>query len=325
MKYVLQTLIFSVIGTLFLSQNLAQDVEFSQFYTTRNYLNPAFTALSNDQTITSTYRNQWPGIKNAYDSYFVSFDRKLKDRNAGFGLYYLGDIAGEGALQKQSFAFQYAKHIRFSKNIYGSLGLKGSYNSMSIHWDRLIWGDMLDARKGVVNNTNQQQGASKEQYFDSGTGFIIHSENLYGGVALEHLNRPVQGLLSLTETERISVRYKVHLGGNIPIQTVPNAPLVYISPQLIHTKQGNSSQTTIGSYISYNEFSVGVWHRLKDSFVVLLGVTKDDFRFGYSYDIGSNDLMSHSGGAHEVSITYSLDFIHRSKTEKYRVISCPTF
>ncbi len=325
MKLVIQFLVLNIALTFGLPQYVAQDVEFSQFYASKNYLNPAFTALSNDQSFTSTYRNQWPSIKNAYDSYFVSFDRRLKGTESAIGIYYLGDIAGEGALQKQTFAVQYAKHIRFSKEIYGSFGLKASYNTMSIKWDQLVWGDMLDARKGIVNSTSQQQGNPNEKYFDSGSGLIIYSKNMYGGIALEHVNRPTQGLLSLYETQRIPLRYKMHLGGNIPIQNVPNATKVSISPQLIYTKQGRSSQTVVGAYLTYDVFSVGAWYRLKDSFVVLLGMTNNNFRFGYSYDLSANKFITQSGGAHEISMTYSLDFINGTKKRKYKVISCPVF
>ncbi len=326
MKFILHllTLIF-VCAFYFTHKIVAQDIEFSQFYSSKNYLNPAFTALSHDQSFTSTYRNQWPGIKNAYDSYFVSFDRRLKGKQAAFGLYYLGDIAGEGALQKQSIAFQFAKHIRFSRNIYGSFGLKGSYNSTSIKWDRLVWGDMLDARNGIVYSTSQQQGASNSQYFDTGAGFLMYSDKLQGGFAIEHINRPQEGLLSIYETSIIPIRYKLHLGGNIAIQTVPNAPIITLSPQIIYTQQGKTNQTIVGSYLSYNQFSIGLWHRINDSFIILLGAIKDNFKFGYSYDIGSNKLMSHSGGAHEISISYSMNFTKGKKQRKYKVISCPVF
>lgn len=303
----------------------AQDIEFSQFYATKNYLNPAFTSLTHDQSISSTYRNQWPGIKNAYDSYFVSFDRRIKGKEAGFGFYYLGDLAGEGALLKQSLGFQYAKQFRFSKNIYASFGIKGSYNSISIKWDRLVWGDMLDARKGISYTTQQQQGAPNENYFDSGSGFIVYSDHLQGGISVEHMNRPKQGLLAVFEENRMPIRYKLHVGGNVPIQTIPNAPLVKISPQLIYTKQGNSSQTAIGAYVTYTLFTFGVWHRLKDSMIFLVGMKKDAFQIGYSYDLGVNKLISHSGGAHEISLTYGFDFHNKTKQRKYRTISCPVF
>ena len=99
MKLSIRILFLKIAFTFCLSQNLAQDVEFSQFYTSKNYLNPAFTGLSSDQSFSSVYRNQWPSIKNAYESYFVSFDRRIKGREAAVGIYYLGDVAGEGALQ----------------------------------------------------------------------------------------------------------------------------------------------------------------------------------------------------------------------------------
>jgi type IX secretion system PorP/SprF family membrane protein len=303
----------------------AQDVEFSQFYATKNYLNPAFTALSNDQTITSTYRNQWPSIKNAYDSYFVSYDRRIKGKDAGIGLYYLGDIAGEGALLKQSLAFQFSKQIRLSRNAYASFGLKGSLNTISIQWDQLVWGDMLDARNGIVYPTNQQQGSRNEKYFDTGAGFIFYSDKLQGGMSVEHINRPEHGLLSVYNTERIPLRYKLHMGGNIPLQAVPNAPAINIAPQMIYTRQGTSQQLAVGAYLTYTQFTIGTWYRVKDSFIVLVGMVKDGFRIGYSYDLGANKLISHTGGTHEISLSYSFDFHTKHKQRKYRTISCPVF
>jgi type IX secretion system PorP/SprF family membrane protein len=310
---------------LFCGNANSQDIEFSQFYATKNYLNPAFSALSNDQSFTTSYRNQWPSIANAYDSYFVSYDRKIKNKEAGVGVYYLSDVAGAGALKRQSFVFQYAKHLRFGKEIYGSLGVKGGYNLNSIQWDKLTWGDMIDARKGFVYSTNQPQGSSNESYFDAGAGLIIYTDKYFGGFAIEHINRPNVGLLSLYEESKLPIRYKVHGGAKIPVQASPNATAVILSPQMIYTKQGNSQQLSVGSYITSGQFSIGVWHRLKDSFIVLAGIDHNSFRFGYSFDLGSNKLMVQSGGAHEISMTYNFDFHSKQKTRKFRVIYCPSF
>jgi len=303
----------------------AQDVEFSQFYATKNYLNPAFTSLTSDHSFSTTFRNQWPGIENAYNSYFVSYDRCLRSKDAGVGVYYLGDLAGEGALLRQSIAFQYAKHLRLSKKLYASYGIKGSYNSLSIRWDRLVWGDMLDARRGIVAPTNQQQGASNVHYFDAGTGFIVHSDKFQGGIALEHINRPKHGLLSLYEQERIPIRYKMHLGGNIPFQTAPNAPLVSLSPQMIYTRQGAADQLALGAYLTYTQFTIGAWHRLGDSMIILVGMKTNGIQIGYSYDMSVNNLMARSGGAHEISLSFGFDRHSKESTRKYKTINCPVF
>jgi len=300
-------------------------VEFSQFYASKIYLNPAFTGLRGDNSITTTYRNQWPAIRHAYESYFVSYDRKLKEHEAGISIYFLNDVAGEGSLRRQSLAFIYSKQVRFSKNIYASFGLKGSYNINSINWNNLTWGDMIDARNGFIYTTNQPRGSNSEKHFDSGAGAIVYSDKIYGGIAIEHLNRPKFGMLSLYNNPRIPIRYKIHAGGNIPLQYMPNASKINIAPQIIYTQQSESKQLILGTYFILNKFSVGVWNRIKDSFILSAGLDNDNIRFGYSFDIGTNKLMTYSGGAHEISLTYLLDYKQKEKKKKYKVISCPLF
>ena len=58
----------------------AQDIHFSQFYTSPLNLNPAMTGLINaGQRVTVNYRNQWAGAVGsaAFNTYSASYDRKL--------------------------------------------------------------------------------------------------------------------------------------------------------------------------------------------------------------------------------------------------------
>lgn len=326
MKTLLQIALFtsSLIGMNF--QSFSQDVEFSQFYATKNYLNPAFTALTHDQSFTSTYRNQWPVFENAYNSHFISYDRKLKKYEAGFGVNYINDLAGEGSLTRQSLAFQFSKQVRFRKNLFGSFGIKTSYNINSIIWDNLTWGDMIDARKGFIYSTNQPRGAAKESFFDVGSGFILYSKKVFGGIAVDHLNQPSLGLLSIYDDSKLPIRYKVHGGAKFRLYESPNITEMYIAPQFIYTQHGNSKQLNIGAYFNYSFLTIGVWHRIKDSFVFLVGLEQNKYRVGYSYDLSANKLISHSGGAHELSLTINFKNQNRNnKKSKYKAISCPVF
>ena len=79
MKTLLQNLPIILLLIGMNTKIVSQDIEFSQFYATKNYLNPAFTGLTSDQSFSSTYRNQWPGIENAYNTHFISYDKKLKN------------------------------------------------------------------------------------------------------------------------------------------------------------------------------------------------------------------------------------------------------
>lgn len=318
---------------LFLVFNLAnaQDVAFSQFYTARTYLNPAFSALSNGHIISTSYRNQWPSIQKSYNSNLVSYSRSLDKSGAGISCYFLNDIAGVGSLRKQTYAAQYAKRVRIGKNIYGSLGLRGSYNVNSINWGKLKWGDMIDSRKGFVYSTDQPVGLAKTTYFDMGSGLIIYSDKFHVGAVMEHINKPKISLLSISESSKMLIRYKLHLGGNFKLQSSPTRILVNISPQLIYMSQGENKQVSIGTYLDFGNFKsksklvIGAWCRLNDSFIFLVGVQEKKYRIGYSFDLGINKLISHSGGAHELSITYSFEFKNKNKRRKVKAFDCSYF
>jgi type IX secretion system PorP/SprF family membrane protein len=326
MKTLLHNLLIVLLLIGMKSKIISQDIEFSQFYATKNYLNPAFTGLTADQSFSSTYRNQWPGIENAYNTHFISYDKKLKKQDAGIGINYINDVAGEGSLTRQSLALQFSKQIRFRKNLFGSFGIKTSYNINSIIWDNLTWGDMIDARKGFVYSTNQPRGAARESFFDVGSGFILYSKKVFGGVAVDHLNQPSLGLLSIYDNPKLPIRYKLHGGAKFRLYESPNITEMYFAPQFIYTRQGNTQQLNIGAYFNYSFLTLGVWHRIKDSFVFLVGIEQNKYRVGYSYDLSANKLISHSGGAHELSLTINFkNQKHSTKKVKYKAISCPVF
>jgi hypothetical protein len=68
---------------------------------------------------------------------------------------------------------------------------------------------------------------------------------------------------------------------------------------------------------------LGLWHRVGDSFIGLIGVETEQFKFGYSYDITLSELASPAGGAHEIS--FGLDFNCPQRRQKVRRINCPSF
>ena len=303
----------------------AQDVEFSQFYSSGIYLNPALTGYKGDNCITSVYRNQWPSIPKSYNTQFVGYEKRIKKYNMGLGGYVLNDIAGEGSLKRQSFTLVYSKQLRLSKKIYASFGLKGGYVINTINWNNLTWGDMIDARKGFVYSTNQPRNLMNSNYFDAGVGGIVYTEKLYAGFAMEHINHPGDKLLSLYENHFIPVRYKVHLGGKFKLSPYPNRPSVYMSPQLIYTRQNKSQQFTYGSYFIFKNVIAGLLFRQKESVIFLTGVQKDHFRVAYSYDLGVTRLMNRSGGAHELSFGYIINSPDQFKKKKFKTLSCPLF
>ncbi|HRG37682.1 MAG TPA: type IX secretion system membrane protein PorP/SprF, partial [Bacteroidia bacterium] len=62
--------IFFILMNLSVAMKLrGQDTHFTQFYSSSLYLNPAFAGAEVCGRISTTYRNQWPGVAKAYSSY----------------------------------------------------------------------------------------------------------------------------------------------------------------------------------------------------------------------------------------------------------------
>jgi len=96
--------VFLVCGLIFGICDLgiyAQDIHFSQFYTSPLNLNPALTGMMrSSQRFVANYRNQWSASlgANAYNTYSVSYDQKIPVGTYdyfGIGGSFWGDVAGE--------------------------------------------------------------------------------------------------------------------------------------------------------------------------------------------------------------------------------------
>jgi len=60
-----------------------------------------------------------------------------------------------------------------------------------------------------------------------------------------------------------------------------------------------------------------------DAISFLVGYKLDQLRVGYSYDFTISNLVSSTGGAHEISITY--EFKSTRSRKKAHMVPCPEF
>ena len=79
----------------------SQDPSFSQFFANRLYLNPAWAGVGDkDRRLFLNYRNQWPGIDNAYVTFGVTYDQFMSQMHGGFGIRVMNDVQGNGAINQ---------------------------------------------------------------------------------------------------------------------------------------------------------------------------------------------------------------------------------
>ena len=313
-----KTILYTICCILVCFDLSGQDPIFSQFQAAPLQLNPAFTGNSRGSLIAMNYRNQWPGLNQAYVTYAVSYDQYFKDLNSGFGLSLLADDAGRGILRTFNIMGSYSYQVRISKSLSARFGLEAGFINPSLDWNKLVFLDQIDPEFGFTGPTGVPINSAEIQpenlsrfIFDTGAGVLLYSRRFYGGVSIKHLNNPDMGFFDnpLTAIERgLPLRVTAHIGGEIPLDGTNyrySDPDVFLAPSILYVRQGPFSQLSVGSILNVNQVYGGLWFRQAgrnpDAIIFLLGFKYEQFRIAYSYDFTISRLRAVSGGGHEIS------------------------
>ena len=319
---------------------LAQDPEFSQYYFSPLYLNPAFAGTASDHRFIMNYRNQWPNIANGFVTYAFSYDYNLEGLNSGVGLLVATDRAGSASMQSTNFNFQYSYRVQFADKWIFSSGLNFGLGFRSVDFNKLIFYDQLEFDSNNTNIPSDDPSAFKlgnTTYFDFGAGGLLYSRKVWLGFNAAHLNNPNRSLIG--EESEIPVKFSVHGGVRVPLYhgLLKRDRVAAIMPSFVYKQQGKFDQLDIGTYFFYEPVVVGLWYRgipiqqnakdniSQDAVVVVLGFQLEKLELSYSYDVTVSELGPIGGGAHEVALKYHVDVVRSRKKKPEKYIPCPTF
>ena len=321
-------IIIAVSVFLFITNSAhAQDPAFSQFYANPLYLNPAFAGTNECPRVNLNYRDQWPGIGRTYITTSASYDKHISAIGGGLGIMVAQDRAGAGNLNTSHFSLQYSYRLKVSHKFAVKAGFEASYRMIQLDWNDLTFGDMIHPQDGFVYATKEltANNASSKSFPDFSAGLLGYSENLFFGLAVHHLTMPNQSFLD--GESQLPSKITAHAGGNLVINKFSNNPFI-ISPNFLYQKQSEFQQFNYGIYINRGPVVGGLWTRNSlnnfDSFILMIGLIQEAFKFGYSYDITLSNLKnSNTLGAHELS--FAIFMPCRSKNKSFNTISCPQF
>ena len=316
--------LYTIFSIFIYSFCFGQDPSFSQFYSNRLYLNPAFAGTAKCPRLTLNYRNQWPGLDNSFVTYAASYDQQVDALSGGLGVQLMRDQQGEGVLSMTSAAFMYSYQFSVNRKFSIRAGFQGTFVQKAINRDNLRFGDMIDARRGFVYQSQEQINQDNVIYPDFSFGLLGFSKKLYFGIAAHHLTAPNEGFIDDSELPR---RFTAHFGGVFPFG-IRNDDMTW-SPNVIYQYQGSAQELNLGLYVTKGPLVLGLWHRglgeeeKEDALIALLGLEVEDFKIGYSYDYTIGGLNGRTGGAHEISFSYT--FPCRPKKVRFETITCPSF
>lgn len=321
MKTLSQLATALLILAITLTNAIAQDAHFSQFYATPVYLNPSLVGMSGQYRAIAAHRQQGSGAYGFSTSLF-SFDAALGSQS-GWGVQVVNDDQMNGILKSTTYAATLGHRININKDSRLAFGVQVGAYQKRLDWSSLTFEDQIDQRNGVVTNTQERFGNDNVTQADVNVGVSYSSEIVFGGIKFSHINKPRENFSIDSETV-IPVKTTIHVGALFPIVNFRRHEQ-HISPNVIYERQAGFEYLHMGLYYGNEIWTAGMWYRLNDAIVTSLGVNISKFRVGYSYDYAVNNYKTTNDNAHEISVGYQFEIPGKFKVKNKYKGKCPKF
>jgi type IX secretion system PorP/SprF family membrane protein len=309
-----------------------QDMQFSQYFQAPMYLNPAFAGANVCGRVSSNLRTQWPSISHGYTSQIIAMDHYFSDINMGGGLMFTNDVAGTGRLKTTTGSAVGAYNFQVNRTLAFRFGLQAGFYQRSVDINALTFGDQIAKGGGATQEAQPRSVIAP----DFATGFLAYSGMWWGGFAIQHLSKPDEALIAINAYRPI--KFSLHGGKTwyIDKESEYDKDSRQMSVTFNYRAQGKYDQLDFGTYYTKGALNIGLWYRgipifkhykpgypNNDAVCLILGLTKDRFKMGYSYDHTISWLHGLTGGAHEFSVSYQM--CKPKKKKKRSTVICPKF
>jgi type IX secretion system PorP/SprF family membrane protein len=320
----------------------AQDLHFSQFMNSPLTTNPANTGFipDGDYRLGINYRNQWSTLMSVPYKTMSAFGdvQLMKDRFEngwlGAGGVILKDVAGSGNLTSTKIYGSVAYHQMLGYSSLLSLGFNVGYANKQINTSNLKFPDQFDGK--FFDNkqpTSVMLDRTNIGYIDLQAGLnfaYFPAENIYlnGGFSTHHVNRPEESFFDDPDTDnRIAMRHIGFLNGSFKL----NDQWI-VNPNAYFTTQAKSYEAVFGVNAHYNLSGdgeqlliAGMYYRLNESIIPMIGLGIKDFIFSFTYDVTMSPLKNYnnSRGALEFSLVKQGVFDQYNGNRRQTI--CPSF
>ncbi len=291
----MKKLVVSILMAAGLSAGLkAQQLTFQSQYMLNHYLiNPGAAGALDYMPISTSFRQQWAGFTDAPRTQMLSSNLKLNDE-MGVGLILSNDITGP--LRNMGLQASYAYHIRINDKSKLGFGLSAVLNRHTLDGSQFVLNDAVD------NTLNGSQLSSFNP--DAAFGAYYYGENFFAGLSIMQLLHSKFKFGDEINKENKEVRhyflsggYTFDLGGDFKLEPSALIKYVYAAPV----------QFDINTRVFYKDnLWTGLSFRNQDAIAFNLGIKRDQFVVGYSYDFTMSNIKNYSQGTHELYIEYQI-------------------
>ncbi len=303
----------------------AQDVQFSQLFADRLYLNPAYAGADYCPKLALSYRNQWPGVQYPYVTYSASIDKYIPVLSGGLGFRIMNDKQGSGTFNQLGADIIYSYHVNISRKLTAKFAIQASVFQRNMNVRDLIYPNMIDPVQGIVYPNSE--GLTDQSFItpDFSAGILLNYKKYFIGFSANHIPHN----LIENHSEYFPMKYTVHGGTLIPIDNNDSKKANFVlEPNIVFINQQSMNMLYYGMYFDIYKASIGAFIRNNielhfDAMILSFHLNINNLVISYSYDVTLSRFIGQSLGSHELSLTYL--FACDKKIRNYNTISCPSF
>ncbi len=338
-KILKQSVLFAAVLAATSAQ--AQDVHFSQFFSTPLLVNPAMTGIFDGKIrMSNNYKAQWGSIATAYKTIHVSLDMpiaksRFKKNYFGLGLMVYQDNAGEAKFTHTIIegSLAYTTTLDDGDN-YIAVGFRGGLDSREVDLSKATWDNQWNTNDyDPLLPSGENIQFQQRTYFDFTAGLMWYyipdgNNTVCVGGSMSHITKPDLAFYSYKE-DLLNSRIAIHGSAEISMNQYNT---LWLAPKALVQLQGNQQEIVAGTYFknkvqfkstytNYHRdmfFSYGAFYRFGDALIFATRFEYNEFGLGVSYDMITSQLgsLSSSGGGPEISFSF-VSAIKRGQRSKH--------
>lgn len=334
-------LVFTFFLALFESVELkAQDPQFSQFYASPLYLNPALTGSADRGRVGVNYRNQWPSLSHSFTTTSAYLDYFSKAAESGVGVIFNEHREGFLDFRSMEVGGLYSYKLQVSSDVVLRTGVQLSYFRKDLNFEDLVFGNQIDIVNGQVYGPSGEvfEKGAMVDFLSASAGALLYTNMAWVGFSTHHINEPSQSFID--QESKLARKYSIHAGWKFRFSNGRRLRTVSYQFQersatfaINYKMQGGYNQFDAGIQLYFQPLVLGGWYRgipvqsvnkvfKNESIIALVGLELNaDLSFAYSYDFTVSRLAGSTGGAHEFSLTLNFGKIVK-RTRRDTILPC---
>ena len=259
-----------------------------------NAYNPAFVGVDGETMVTSSFRQQWTGIKDAPSAEAISFGTII-GRNLGIGISVYNRNTFVESQTLTGIDFSYRLKMSEGTDLY--LGLKAGGNFYSVNTSGLeTYNVMADPNISTISNFNPNVGI----------GALLKNGKWYASLAVPRILSTERADNENGLVTAAVAKPHLYATGGYDLMLNPGTNLLLKPSTMVRYVSGAPVSIDLNTMLSFNEdFELGATYRTDAAFAALVNFSiKKRLLVGYAYEMSTRKVLASARNTNEFLLRF---------------------